>query len=512
MAPFTDPARSGLVFLTAAVVLLLTLAPLRWDQNEIHYFDLALYFVAPEAFAPHSAIFDTADVRIVSFALIGWLVELFGKDLALIVLRLAMVVAFAVTVAMLARAWRLSAGAVAAALMTFIIVGQCYFAVAWLFAGIEAKIFAYVAVLAAIARASRGGPISAVLLVALATYFHFLVGAFWAGAILLLMALQGTAPRRVARFALLYVVAVIPVLVLLIHQQFIVADPDVADLGVSLNEIYTVIRNAHHTAPFASTQRLGYWLPGFVLVIAAIPVLLLLARRGEPPRRTLFIWLALLHGYLVAVYVLSYLDRDTLILARFFVFRPNSLILLLSLLVLMQWIVDRLSGPVRSALIGPMLLLAAVYAGPRIVSAGQVMSQHGRLPAAFEFADPDVHVLIDWLRANTAPDAVVVVEPTSANDFDPAWIAFERLIGRPTLVSFKFVPTSKADLARWYRLVLWRRDVFAAGCARLAEEPADYLVTVLPATLKTASDCGTVVWSRGDYGVVSIADRARSHR
>jgi hypothetical protein len=85
------------------------------------------------------------------------------------------------------------------------------------------------------------------------------------------------------------------------------------------------------------------------------------------------------------------------------------------------------------------------------------------------------------------------------------WLALERLINRPTLISFKFAPSQKADIARWYRLIRWREAVFGGDCRRLAEQPADYLVAVNSATLKRIADCGDIAWTNGNYGVVQVA-------
>jgi hypothetical protein len=118
---------------------------------------------------------------------------------------------------------------------------------------------------------------------------------------------------------------------------------------------------------------------------------------------------------------------------------------------------------------------------------------------------PNERELVAWLRGNTPLNATVVIEPTERTDWNPPWLAFERIIDRPTLVNFKFVPTQKADIARWYRLVRWRKEVFEGDCGRTSEYPADYLVTLNVATLTRVAFCGDIVWTNGTYGVVRIA-------
>jgi hypothetical protein len=118
---------------------------------------------------------------------------------------------------------------------------------------------------------------------------------------------------------------------------------------------------------------------------------------------------------------------------------------------------------------------------------------------------PAERELADWLRDHTPETAVVVIEPTLETDGKIRWQAFERLIERPTLVNQKFVPSQKADIARWYRLVLWRRAVFGGNCSRLSEYPVDYLVSVSEAKRKWAAGCGDIVWENGPFAVIRVA-------
>jgi hypothetical protein len=119
------------------------MAPIEWNQNEINYMDLALKSVAPERFPALTAIFDESAARFVSFGLLGLLADALGLDLALVIGRLANIVAYAAALATLARAWRLSLAEIALGLVVFLVASQNYFAGEWLFSGVEPKTFAY---------------------------------------------------------------------------------------------------------------------------------------------------------------------------------------------------------------------------------------------------------------------------------------------------------------------------------------------------------------------------------
>src|SRR5260370_36606047 len=96
------------------------------------------------------------------------------------------------------------------AILVFVIGQQSYFGGEWLFFGVEAKTFAYAAVIAALALALRNRRTSALMLTVLATYFHFLVGGFWALAIVVLIALHTRSYLRAAQFLAIYTILGLP--------------------------------------------------------------------------------------------------------------------------------------------------------------------------------------------------------------------------------------------------------------------------------------------------------------
>jgi hypothetical protein len=500
-------ARSNAFVWTAvavAVVLALQIEPLRgWGGNEIHYFDLGLRSVRPGQFGPNHAAFDHSVARFASFAILGGMVVLFGYDMGLVILRFIAIVAYAIAFAYLARSLKLSRAETLLALMLFVLVGQSYFADEWMFAGVEGKVFAYAAIFASIGLAWRDKDLAAVGAAAIATYLHFLVGGFWAVAVIGLIGLNTGNVLRMAGALLAYTVFCLPMLAILLYEWFFAPMPDISDLDLTITQIYSAFRNPHHVAPFSGQLR--EWLPGISWMAAATCLMAILAWREHSERRVLARWLLVMYAYLILSFVLSYFDRHTYFLGPLILFRPNSLILLLTIMLGTLWLRQALSRDGAHMLAIITLAVGIGFAVPRAASfADTLMSP--QLPLT-GMLTPDQRELVAWLQGNTPPDATVVIEPTAQTDWTVPWLAFERLIHRPTLVSFKFVPTQKADIARWYRLVRWRKAVFEGDCARISEQPADYLVTVDAATLTRVAACGDIVWTNGIYGVVRIAKR-----
>ena len=492
--------------LAVAVVLTLQIEPFRgWSGNEIHYFDLGLRSVRPEKFGANHAAFDHSVARFASFAILGGTVVFFGYDIALITLRFVAIVAYAIAFAYLARCLKLSRAETLIALMLFVLVGQSYFAVEWMFAGVEGKVFAYAAILASIGLAWRDKDLPAVGIAALASYLHFLVGGFWAVAVIGLIGLKTGNVLRMGGALLAYTVLCLPLLAILLYEWFFAPMPDISDLDLTITQIYSAFRNPHHVAPFSGELRA--WLPGISWMAAATCLMAILARQEHSERRVLARWLLVLYTYLLLSFILSYFDRRTHLLGPLILFRPNSLILLLTIMLGALWLRQALSQDGTRTLLVITLVVGIGFAVPRAASFADTLLSP-QLPVT-RMLTANERELVAWLRGNTPPDATVVIEPTAQTDWTVPWLAFERLIERPTLVSFKFVPTQKADIARWYRLLRWRKAVFEGDCDRISEQPADYLVTLDVATLTRVAACGDIVWANRSYGVVRIARGSR---
>jgi len=362
--------------------------------------------------------------------------------------------------------------------------------------------FAYAAVLAAIGLAWNARVIWAGILVGLATYFHFLVGGFWALAILALIGLKQGNWKIAWRYIGTYVPITLPIAYILFSERVLLPAPDISGFDLSLDQIYSVLRAPHHTAPFSSDQQMRMWLPGSVLLVIVTVLMVPLSRRLEGDKRTQVRWILLLNIYLMLCFVVAFIDRPTYFFGPFYIFRPNSLALFLTLMLganLLRGVkigkeigILRICAPVA-------VILVALHRSAIAVTALFVLHQ---FPLERSI-DPSQMELIKWLR-QTDSQSTVLIENAPEADWIPRWLAMERLIHRPTFVNFKFVPTERNDLARWYRLIRWKEAVFKGECERISEQPVDYLVILRPATMKTMLACGSLAWTNDTYSVIKV--------
>src|SRR5215469_1959232 len=175
----TLDGRAGTIILVIA--LLMMIPPHGYlSDNEENYFALAERFVDRGAWASETAVFDASRHRMLSDATLGILVSSIGYTPTQIVTRLLAVAGYTLALSALFRVFALSALDAALAVMTMALIGQDLMGGEWLFSGYEAKVAAYVLVIAAIRFVLVSKQLTgATLLFVAATYIHFLVGGFW---------------------------------------------------------------------------------------------------------------------------------------------------------------------------------------------------------------------------------------------------------------------------------------------------------------------------------------------
>lgn len=498
--------------LIATVLASPMMLPMEWLQNEVNYFDLAFQHVRPDLFTENHAVRDGSQGRFFSFALIGGLIDAVGFDMAKIALSLILMVALAAAYAWLALTLGLSVLEGALALAVFLLTPQSFLGHEWIFRGVEAKVMAYVAVFACLAFAWRGRWLALALTGALATYFHFLVGGFWTMAALGLLGMAACGGWRAALKGFgLFTLITAPLVWILAAERIGAPPADLSGLPSGLPEIYAVFRNAHHVAPFLSAGDFAVnWLGGVLLAAAAAAIFWRAARGRTGAPRVLALWLCALNAYVLLAMGVAFLDRHTHVLASLYLFRPAALILLLSVIGAIALLRDT-AGPAWRGMALAAAALTAAAAAPGILIAAKDFAKAPRLTLTRDL-DPDTRAMAAWVRANTAPDAVVLVAPGADRSWSDAMaprLVLERLMQRPTLVNWKFVPTLDAELARWYRLLKLREAVFFDGdCARLADTPVQYLVVFGAPEDAPAAACGAAVWRNDGYAVLQVGPEA----
>lgn len=481
------------VILTCLIALPV-MYPLAWTGNELNYFALAMHHLNPGPFTELYAVNSHQLSKIATDIVMGLAVRYLGLDVAWFVSRFVLMIALAIAYVKMTRALRIEAKTACFVLIFFLLVGhQTYFAGEWIFGGSEGKVFAYIFVMLAVGLVIQGRLLPAVVLLAAATYFHFLVGGFWTGALFVYLYLNGHNRKRLALGVLGFTVLVLPMVWLLIYENKILPTPDMSGLEFSIDQIYSDIRNPHHVAPFKEGH--FRWTGGFVFFLLFFAFLYLVKRRQLFWKSNFVLWVGGLHIYLIMALVVAWFDRETQLLGKFYLFRPASFIYLLCLLILFDavnkhWIAD---SEKRLKIINGLFVLVA--AGALAIKLPGIVrgSQDGLIRSLGD----EEKQLVEWIRTNIPEGTVILIPENSGKPLNS--MNFEQLIDRPTLVSWKFVPTTRYEIALWYKRILFKREIYEGKCDTIKQLNVSYVLTVNPAQTEKLSLCGEPLYSSGSY-------------
>jgi hypothetical protein len=485
--------RARILFGGLSFVLLAQLWPAAWSGNEEQYFQLAYRTFAPAAFSPYHAVaLDHSLSRAVPLYLIGSAVHWLGYEGAHALWRILGALLCAAGLAYFLSALDFSLWDALLPVMVFLSNEEQLIGGEWLFRSFETKSLGYAALFVAFGALLRERWLLAVLLAAVATYMHFLVGGFWALVILLQQRLETREWRPLLRTGGLYVLLTLPQAALVVWDRIAGAAP----LGAPVDLIYAS-RVPWHVAPFASRREFWNWTWGIAPTIALLLGLgTLWARRRVPgPRATIVLRCALVGlAYLLVALAVAYVDRHTQVLGKFYLFRPSAFTLLLALVgitaLVRELLQERAAAP--KAILVFVVLVTFTWR--------TFMVQVDRYRAAGDTI-PETPGLVSAVRAHTAPKDVVLLEPVE--DFTLDHLRLNRLLDRPTLVVRKFLPTNPIDVLRWDSYVRQRKALFARGCGRVTL-PARWLVTFRTETARRLASCGPVVWHQGDVALIRI--------
>jgi hypothetical protein len=492
MAARDDSWRHEAASIAALLLVLLCLIPPDGilSGNEENYFQLALKSVAAAPALPETAVFDSSHHRFLADHLFGWLIAGLGYSGAQIVARLLAAIAYALALNALFRRFNLDVFDGVLVVIAFALLGQTMFGEEWLFYSAEAKVAAYVLVLAGLAMVMGGGSLNrAVLCFVAATYFHFLVGGFWFVAALLLRLVEDRRGlRSAAAAAALFALLLAPLMAWIAWSRLGAEVAAMPSGPPSADVIYSILRLPHHTAPFADAHRfLLRWLPGALLAGGMLAACFILRRLPETGRlRPLALWLALLLLYLGMAFAAAAVDRDTGALGKLYLFRPAALVLLLWLCLVVA-AVGRLELRHGTAL--RLMALALLAPGFLLGAATRVAKDVAAL------RDGAHAELIAALARETPPGSVVLIDPALESRF----LDVERRSGRAALVLWKFVPATDAEIVEWHRRIQFRNAVFAEGCADAKAYRFDFVLAAPEHAVALAARCGAPVASGGSW-------------
>ncbi|MEM0911028.1 MAG: hypothetical protein AAGJ37_08640 [Pseudomonadota bacterium] len=463
------------------------------DGNETHYFMLADLFWSTQS---EFSILNEKSAHFTPFAMFtAFFIDVLGYEIANAVLRVFCAALLAIGLSQLFIQWKLSALDALIIVASFLLFDQQFFGNEWIIRGFEGKVVAYAFVFFGMANALAGRWIVFVASMVIATYFHFLVGGFWTlVALIWLVTIERTKAPAIRAF-ISYSLAIAPLITLILVHR--IGTSSIVE-GMDTFQIYSD-RVAHHIAPFNSMNELKQWMPGVVALFACTLALVTIMPMAKICQqiKLLFFTVLGLQIYLLIVFVASASDAFVKMFGVFYVFRPSSLTLLL--LITLVILIYKKSTSYRTPLWSTFSILLpisiCIALESKVVEVKHYLQYKG-----------EVNELVDAVSSITDNDEIVLIQPGRDGMMPESRLT--RLIPRPLLVNYKFVPTEPSKLFDWHQRIQFREAVFSEGCNVTYPVGALIFRNETKPTDDVIASCGKVVFQSENYSVVEIRENA----
>ncbi len=296
------------------------------------------------------------------------------------------------------------------------------------------------------------------------TYIHFLIGGWFSIYLFILFFINEANLKNLLKYVFLYIIIIFPIGYYLIKTYFSIPELQTFLDLPSSDWIYSAFRHPHHLAPFLNLRYFYFnWLTGIVL---SIPLAVLSLVFYKNYKKDIHKNIALLNLIiLIQLYIcliLAFFD-ESYILGKLYMFRSSSLVLFLSAILFILWIDNLIKERKVKRYLN--LFLFSLFFSYHIV-------QFPKFLQIFNKTNAYEKSLTDFVINNTLPEEVILIDPA----LESKLYYFERLTNRPTLVTWKFIPTTKIGIYEWYRRLNFKKKIFANSQTN-GEYNYTYLIT-----------------------------------
>jgi hypothetical protein len=502
-------------FFLIFTLIMLMMTPGIWNGNEEQYLGYAWRKSSPEALARISALRDTANHRFIFEYLTGFSIKNIGFEWTQALGRIIVALLYSASLVSLFKNLKISTTAFCTIILIFFWLGESILGMEWLFRGFEPKTLAYPFVFFSFSTSLKKRFGSSYLLLALATYFHFLVGGFWFF-ITWLVQLYWT--KQTFMNSLKYLIPCIPLFFIIVVGQLQTQDSINSTPPVSW--IYSHFRAPHHVAPFASKAVfMEFWYQGVILLLGLTIISAIIYRYSQNRIEKEFSKLVLtLNIYLFLSLFISYFDKQG-VLGKFYIFRPASITLFLSLCLYALFLQNIISKKFSKFSISSKISLQFSFVTLVLISCLTIPSLSGH--TAYKFLSKQAQSLnsfkisqhknnfdLEQIIKKSHPTDIFLIDPNLEKDPDLIWnikiLSFERKYNRPTLVLDKFMPSTNSEIMRWYKLLNLKNNLFKEGCP--SEITKHYKIRYLLAHQNNnkVNNCGKEIYNQGGIKLIEL--------
>ena len=417
--------------------------------GEEQYLAFAFQFVNP-SWIPNSFTYtEFAGTRIVFQYLVGPLLYWLSFEQATIALRAVNFLLFSIPLGFLFHRLNIKPLVVFVFFQLFVMSKQSLVGGEWIFQSFEPKSVAYILVFWALYYLTQSKHKLVVIHLALACYFHIVVGGWVFIAYVLYLAWEAEF-KRIISSGILLSVLLSPLLIYIYFGMF--ATPFETD--VNLNQVYVYQRLPHHLGIWKTTDYfVQRSLAGTVMLIV-----MLISSKCWLPRlphsfkvfgKLLLVMLAL-NICFVGVAAIDHfvLDNSGGLGLKYYPFRTGSIVLFFALFFLVsiayEWVKQK-----QKVLVFSGVIVFALFLNQGLLNVQRSIKHVS--------ANTDFKQLTNLLKETTSPDAVFLLMDISTNDKE--YISFGRWAERENFIVPKFVSAESGKLIEWTRRVNIQHEI-----------------------------------------------------
>lgn len=418
------------------------------NSNEEMYLLLAKQFCQPD-FIPNSFnLTQPPGNRLLYQYIAGYMLQYLPFQDVTLIGRAVLCLLVSFPIARIAKLFELSLIETLFIIPVFFLAQQAFFAYPWMFISFEAKGISYVFILWGVYFLLKNQLNISILSLAIATWFHVLVGGWTFVIVFIYMLLQKSTLKQLFIRALIYTVLVSPLIWYLL-QEILLNNPTVIN-EVSVDWIYTQFRNPHHTSPFT---HLSSFAPGILTMIAwGIACFFFFNKLEHPVLKRVNLLNLIIIGLMLLFLGIAWFDENGAF-TKFYPFRPNTLLKFLLIfeaaMVVKLWLIKPNFLPYINTLLLVFTLSYLSTPTYHLIKSHQPDSPKEILWNEFT----------TYIQQNTPKDAVFINFNSQINSGADAPVSFSRKTRRESFVIFKFVPLNSEQTYEWYQRVLERNKL-----------------------------------------------------
>lgn len=309
---------------------------------------------------------------------------------------------------------------------------QYYFSHEWMIGGFESKTLAYPFILLSFYYVLINKWFKSVLFVAIATYFHLLLGGWFSLIILIYYLVRHRNLKKPIVYALVYVLLILPIFLYILKGTLKI--PGEVN-GISYDYLIAYFRNPGHAAIFSSLHAFFYiHLPGILLCIASFIVsYVFLSKIANEKLNELNKVVLISFGFIFLFIVVGSVDNTGFIL-KFLPYRIETVALLFFLMVVFGFIDESL---IDKKMKDQLSYIALTFALPLLI-----YSALSNINITLTYENDSYDDFYEYVITNTEQQDVFAFIGfhnvlTIESDLE---ISFSRNTRRDLFVLFKFVP------------------------------------------------------------------------